>query len=126
MVYISGKEHGDSKEVENENLENEKEEVKLDKREEKKKKDKFMLGTILFLENPSLIVPPFPFPQRFKKAKLDGQFVNFLNMFKKLEVNVLFADALAQMPNYVKFIKENYEQQKEAGCLRIYQFIREL
>ena len=27
-------------------------------------------------------------------------------MFKKIEVNILFAEALAQMPNYVKFMKE--------------------
>ena len=27
-------------------------------------------------------------------------------MFKKLEINIPFADALAQMPNYVKFMKE--------------------
>ena len=30
----------------------------------------------------------------------------FLNTFKKLEINVPFADALAQMPNYIKFMKE--------------------
>ena len=27
-------------------------------------------------------------------------------MFKKLEINISFADALAQMPNYMKFRKE--------------------
>ena len=27
-------------------------------------------------------------------------------MFKKLKINILFANALAQMPNYVKFMKE--------------------
>ena len=27
-------------------------------------------------------------------------------MFKKLEVNIPFTDALAQMPKYVKFMKE--------------------
>ena len=37
---------------------------------------------------------------------MDKQFSKFLNMFKKLEINIPFADALAQMPNYVKFLKE--------------------
>ena len=49
----------------------------------------------MFHDNPSLIVPPLPFPQRFKKDKLDGQFAKFLNMFKKFEVNIPFVDSLA-------------------------------
>ena len=80
----SGKELGDSKEVENEKVEIEKEKVKMDKNEEKKEEDKFTPGRILFPEKPTPIVPPFLFPQRYKKAKLDGKFAKFLNMFKKL------------------------------------------
>ena len=56
--------------------------------------------------NPSPIVLPLSFPQRFRKAKLDGKFATFFNMFKKLEMNIPFADALTQMPKYVKFMKE--------------------
>ena len=47
---------------------------------------------------------PFPlslmclsFPQRFAKAKLDSQFDKFLDMLKKLHVNVPFVNALSQM-----------------------------
>jgi len=47
-----------------------------------------------------------PFPQRFAKAKLDSQFGKFLDMLKKLHVNVPFLDALSQMPLYAKFLKE--------------------
>ena len=90
-----------------------KEDVKVDKREEKKEKDKFISGRILFPDNPPLIVPPFPFPQRFKNAKLYGQFAKFVNMFKKLEVNIPFMDALAQMPNYFKFMKEIMSNKKK-------------
>ena len=32
--------------------------------------------------------------------------LNSKNMFKKLEVNIPFVDSLAQMPNYVKFMKK--------------------
>ena len=39
--------------------------------------------------------PPIPFPQRLKQIKLDGQFIKFLNMFQKLEINIPFAEALA-------------------------------
>ena len=50
--------------------------------------------------------PPIPFPQRLKKTKLDEQFAKILNIFRKLEINIPFAEALAQMPHYAKFMKE--------------------
>ena len=50
-------------------------------------------------------VPHIPFSQRMQKSKLDDQFAKFLNMFKKLEVNIPFAEALAQMLRYAKFMK---------------------
>ena len=51
-------------------------------------------------------MPPVPFPQRLHKSKMDDQFSKFLNMFKKIEVNIPFAEALAQMPHYAKFMKD--------------------
>ncbi|XP_052198255.1 uncharacterized protein LOC127805537 [Diospyros lotus] len=51
-------------------------------------------------------VPPIPFPQRLRKHKLDKQFEKFLEVFKKLHINIPFAEALSQMPNYAKFMKE--------------------
>ena len=41
-----------------------------------------------------------------KKKKLDEQFAKFLEIFKKIHINIPFADALEQMPNYAKFIKD--------------------
>ena len=46
------------------------------------------------------------YPQRLKKSKLDKQFTKFLEVFKKLHINIPFADALEKMPSYVKFMKE--------------------
>ncbi|XP_042992364.1 uncharacterized protein LOC122318797, partial [Carya illinoinensis] len=40
------------------------------------------------------------YPQRFQKQKLDKQFSKFLDIFKKIHINIPFADALEQMPNY--------------------------
>ncbi|XP_022883158.1 uncharacterized protein LOC111399906 [Olea europaea var. sylvestris] len=51
-------------------------------------------------------VPPIPFPQRLQKHKLDKQFQKFLDVFKKLHINIPFAEALAQMPSYAKFMKD--------------------
>ena len=66
-----------------------------------------------FPYNPPVYTPPLPFPQRFQKTKLDEQFAQFLNMFQKLEISIPFADALAQMPNYVKFMEEIISNKKK-------------
>ncbi|XP_062080452.1 uncharacterized protein LOC133785217 [Humulus lupulus] len=58
---------------------------------------------------PVIIVDPpvkIPYPQRFRKTSLDKQFSKFLEVFKKLHINITFADALEKMPSYVKFMKE--------------------
>lgn len=49
--------------------------------------------------------PPVPYPQRFQKQKLDKQFAKFLEVFKKLQINIPFAEALEQMTSYAKFMK---------------------
>lgn len=48
----------------------------------------------------------FHFPQHLKKAKLESWFSNLLDMFKQLHVNIPLIEALEQMPDYVKFLKD--------------------
>ena len=36
---------------------------------------------------------------------MEEQFSRFLDVFKKIEINIPFAKALTQMPNYAKFFK---------------------
>ena len=50
--------------------------------------------------------PLIPYPQRLRKSKLDNQFTKFMEVFKKLQINIPFATALEQMPTYVKFMKD--------------------
>ena len=50
--------------------------------------------------------PQVSFPQRLQKTKLEMQFSKFLNMCKKIEINIPFSEALTQMPHYEKFMKE--------------------
>ena len=50
--------------------------------------------------------PPVSFPQRLHKVKLEEQFFRFLNMFKKIEINIPFFEALTQRPQYPKFMKD--------------------
>ena len=39
-------------------------------------------------------IVPIPYPQRLKKNKLDKQFTKFMEVFKKLHINIPFIDAL--------------------------------
>ncbi|XP_020263123.1 uncharacterized protein LOC109839099 [Asparagus officinalis] len=56
--------------------------------------------------SPAPYKPPLPFPQRLAKAKLEKQFGNFLEILKKLHINIPFTEAISQMPSYAKFLKE--------------------
>ncbi|XP_074356288.1 uncharacterized protein LOC141695988 [Apium graveolens] len=51
------------------------------------------------------VYPPPPYPKRLHKQKFDKQFAKFLEVFKKLHVNIPFAEALEQMSSYAKFMK---------------------
>ena len=51
-------------------------------------------------------VPKLPYPTRIHKGAKDQQFPRFLEIFKKLEINIPLAEALEQMPLYAKFLKE--------------------
>ena len=55
------------------------------------------------------------FPQRLRKSNLDKQFSKFLEVFKKLHINIPFAEALEQMPSYVKFMKEILSKKRKLG-----------
>ncbi|XP_061358168.1 uncharacterized protein LOC133302418 [Gastrolobium bilobum] len=47
-----------------------------------------------------------PYPQRLQQQGQKKNFSKFLDIFKKLHINIPFAEALEQMPSYAKFLKE--------------------
>jgi hypothetical protein len=54
-------------------------------------------------------VPPhrfIPYPQRLANTKLDKQYAWFLELLKKLNVNIPFTDVVTQMSTYAKFLKD--------------------
>ncbi|KAL5543197.1 hypothetical protein UlMin_010907 [Ulmus minor] len=59
--------------------------------------------------------PPPPFPQRFKKQQQDHQFRRFLDVLKQLHINIPLVEALEQMPNYVKFMKDMLTKKRRFG-----------
>ena len=50
--------------------------------------------SISFLDNRPFPTTPLPFPQRFQKKKFDAQFFKFLDIFKKIHINIPFIDTL--------------------------------
>nr|GEU45752.1 reverse transcriptase domain-containing protein [Tanacetum cinerariifolium] len=49
--------------------------------------------------------PSIPFPRRLRKEKEEAQQQKFLENLKQLHINLPFIEALAQMPQYAKFLK---------------------
>ena len=83
----------------------------LEKSSEQKQKEKVKVYT-----------PAVPFPQRIQKAKKEEQFSKFLELFKKIEINIPFVEALTQMPNYAKFMKDILNRKKkiaEEGIVKL-------
>ncbi|KAK8528248.1 hypothetical protein V6N12_074782 [Hibiscus sabdariffa] len=63
-------------------------------------------------DKPEEIRPPPPFPQRLKKQKQDYQFKKFLDILKQVHINLPLVEALQQMPNYAKFLKDMVTRKK--------------
>ncbi|KAL4288034.1 hypothetical protein AHAS_Ahas19G0245800 [Arachis hypogaea] len=70
------------------------------------------LGTYPTLPKAPEYKPKMPYPQRLQKETKDKQFLKFLEVFRKLQINIPFAKVLEQMPLYVKFMKELLSKKK--------------
>ncbi|CAL1371127.1 unnamed protein product [Linum trigynum] len=49
--------------------------------------------------------PPLPFPSRVQKERLKAVCGGFMEMLRKLHLNILFLEAMAHMPRYSKYLK---------------------
>ena len=59
--------------------------------------------------------PIIPYPQRLGKNRLDNQFIKFMEIFKKLHINIPFVEVLEQMSGYVKFMKDIISKKRKLG-----------
>ena len=90
-----------------------KEETEAEKEEPKKKEEKNSQSEHLKRSNDQknkegvpAYTPAVPFPQRLQKLRREEQFSKFLDIFKKIEINIPFEEVISQMPLYAKFLKE--------------------
>jgi hypothetical protein len=51
-------------------------------------------------------VPKAPYPERLKAPKKNAQFAEILEVFKQVQINIPFLDAIQQVPAYTKFLKD--------------------
>jgi hypothetical protein len=82
----------------------EKEETKSDNKEKKDVEP----STVTPIEKdlPSSFVPKAPYPERLRAPKKNAQFVEILEVFKQVQINIPFLDAIQQVPSYAKFFKD--------------------
>src|ERR1044072_9452449 len=73
------------------------EEVRVEKKEEREKNREGEKS-----ENLGKV----PFPKALVKKNLEKQFSKFVDMFRKLHVELPFSEVLEKMPQYAKFMKE--------------------
>ena len=59
--------------------------------------------------------PIITYPQRLRKNRLDKKFGRFMNIFKKLHISIPFAEALEQMPRYMKFMMDILSKKRKLG-----------
>ena len=51
-------------------------------------------------------VPKAPFPQSLISPQKSAQFRDILEVFKQVQINIPFLDAIQQVPAYAKFLKD--------------------
>jgi hypothetical protein len=51
-------------------------------------------------------VPKAPYPERLRPPKKNVQFAKILKVFKQVQINIPFLDAIQQVPSYAKFLKD--------------------
>jgi hypothetical protein len=55
---------------------------------------------------PMSFIPKAPFPDRLLAPKKGGKFEDILEVFKQVQINIPFLDAIQQVPSYAKFLKD--------------------
>ena len=111
-----------TKEVENEEVI---QSIQNDNTEREQPQQKQSVGEKSETKDCSQPIAPIAYPQRLKKHKLDKQFTKFMEVFKKLHINISFADALKQMSSYVKFMKDIMSQKRRLADFETVNLIEE-
>jgi hypothetical protein len=62
--------------------------------------------TPIVKDPPRSFVPKVPYPERLQAPKKGGKLEDILEVFKQVQINIPFLDAIQQIPSYAKFLKD--------------------
>jgi hypothetical protein len=62
--------------------------------------------TLVVKEPPRALVPKAPYPERLQAPRNGGKLEDILEVFKQVQINIPFLDAIQQIPSYAKFLKD--------------------
>ena len=67
---------------------------------------------------PRSLVPKALYPERLQVPKKGGKFEDILEVFKQVQINILFLDAIQQIHSYAKFLKDLITVKKKTNVLK--------
>ena len=85
----------------------------------KEKKGNSTLIPIQDLSSPldMRFVPKAPFPQSLVSPQKSAQFGDILEVFKHVQINIPFLDAIQQVPAYAKFLKDLMRMKRKTNSV---------
>jgi hypothetical protein len=85
----------------------EEEEPKGEKGDNQKEGDAEPSIVTSIVEEPTrALMPKAPYPERLQVPKNGGKLEDILEVFKQVQINIPFLDAIQQIPSYAKFLKD--------------------
>lgn len=75
-------------------------------------------SAVLFPPSSFSGVPNAPYPTSLTKARSDLGLDKFIEMFKKVEINILLLDTIRDMPGCAKFLKDTLPHKKKTASLK--------
>jgi hypothetical protein len=69
-------------------------------------------------EPPRSFVPKAPYPERLQAPKKEGKLEDILEVFKQVQINIPFLDAIQQIPSYAKFFKDLITMKRKMNVLK--------
>jgi hypothetical protein len=67
---------------------------------------------------PRSFIPKAPFPDRLLAPKKGRKFEDILEVFKQVQINIPFLDAIQQVPSYAKFLKDLVNVKQKTNVLK--------
>jgi hypothetical protein len=74
------------------------------------------IATPIVKDPPRSFVSKVPYPERLQVPKKGGKFEDILEVFKQVQINIPFLDAIQQIPSYAKFLKDFITVQRKTNA----------